>query len=354
MKKHSKLFTRQVLAWYSRFGRHDLPWQLDINPYRVWVSEIMLQQTRVNTVIPFFNTFMQHFPDVASLARANIDEVLHLWTGLGYYARARNLHAASRIIMDRYAGRFPETLEAAMELPGIGRSTAGAILAIARQQRYPILDGNVKRVLARFHGIRGWPGLADVSRKLWELADEYTPPVSVAEYTQAIMDLGATVCIRKQPLCGQCPVEKQCVANQNNLQAEIPAPRPARKLPVHSTVFAIVENQQGKILLQQRPATGIWGGLWSFPECEPEKDLENWIRTNLGYALQSVEYKPSFRHTFSHFHLDITPVHIRVDAHTGQEVRDSGHEYWYAATDKRPVGLAAPVRQLLEQVTNPV
>ena len=349
MKTHNKQFTAGVLDWYYRHGRHDLPWQQDISCYRVWVSEVMLQQTRVNTVIPFFKTFLQHFPDIPSLARAEIDEVLYEWTGLGYYARARNLHTAAGIIMERHAGRFPGTLEAAMQLPGIGRSTAGAILAIARKQRHPILDGNVKRVLTRLHGIRDWPGQTDVTRKLWDLANQYTPSESVAEYTQAIMDLGASVCVRTQPLCNQCPVAHDCFANQHKVQMEIPAPRPARKLPVRNTIFAIVENSRGRILLQQRPAKGIWGGLWSFPECDPDWNLEHWLHSSLGFLPQSIEYKPHLRHTFTHFHLDITPVHIKVKEEAAQ-YRESRHEYWYATGDQRPIGLAAPVKRLLEQV----
>jgi A/G-specific adenine glycosylase len=252
MTVESKNFTQQVVRWFQKHGRQDLPWQLDPIPYRVWVSEIMLQQTRVNTVIPYFIRFTKRFPDIGTLAAADLDEVLHCWTGLGYYARGRNLHCTAKIIAHEYDGRFPTDFDTLVSLPGIGRSTAGAILALACDERHPILDGNVKRVLTRFHAVSGWPGTTEVERQLWILAERYTPYDNVAQYTQAIMDLGAMICIRRNPHCDKCPVSKECIARIQANQHKFPTPKPRKTLPVRKTVFAILENDQGEILLEQR------------------------------------------------------------------------------------------------------
>ncbi len=268
-------FSAALLDWYDHHGRRDLPWQSEPTPYRVWVSEIMLQQTQVSTVIPYYRRFMQSFPDVAALAAAGQDQVLHHWSGLGYYARARHLHAAAQRVVQS-GGAFPDTLEAVMALPGVGRSTAGAILALACAQRHPILDGNVKRVLARFHAVDGWPGQATVQKRLWQLAEMYTPHARVAHYTQAIMDLGATLCTRGRPDCGQCPVRSGCAAHGSSRQADYPAPRPARILPVRTVTMLLLGNQASELLLERRPPTGIWGGLWSFPELAADTDIGGW------------------------------------------------------------------------------
>lgn len=342
-------FSSRLLAWHARFGRHDLPWQQDVTPYRVLISEIMLQQTQVNTVIPYFNTFMQRFPDMHALARAGIDEVLHCWTGLGYYARARNLHRAAQSIVANYHGEVPAELEQLMSLPGIGRSTAGAILALAHRQRHPILDGNVKRVLARFHVVAGWPGQADVERSLWSHAETHTPATRVAEYTQAIMDLGATVCTRRQPRCGMCPVNATCMARIASRQHDFPQPRPGKVLPVRTTVFAILQNEAGEVLLEQRPPAGIWGGLWAFPECVPGDDIAEWICARFGCSINALEYQPTRRHTFSHFHLDIMPVHAAVQSDNAT-LHDRVHYRWYAPASNQRLGMAAPVKKLLEGI----
>lgn len=342
-------FSDMLLEWHMRYGRHDLPWQLDVTPYRVWVSEIMLQQTQVNTVIPYFNTFMQHFPDIHALARADMDTVLHFWTGLGYYARARNLRRAAQDIVANYQGEVPDEIEQLMSLPGIGRTTAGAILALSHGQRHPILDGNVKRVLARFHAVAGWPGQPEVERHLWSLAETHTPVTRAAEYTQAIMDLGATVCTRRQPCCESCPVGESCMARITSRQHDFPQSRPGKILPVRKTVFAILQNEAGEVLLEQRPPAGVWGGLWAFPECTPGSDIAGWIRNRFGCSINALECQPVRRHTFSHFHLDILPVHALVLA-DNEMVRDAGHYCWYGPGSNQRLGMAAPVKKLIGEI----
>lgn len=342
-------FARQLLRWSAQHGRHDLPWQRYMTPYRIWVSEIMLQQTQVKTVIPYYDRFITRFPDVKSLAAAELDEVLHLWTGLGYYARARNLHRAAQQIMEQYGGKLPGDIDRLMALPGIGRSTAGAILALADGQRYPILDGNVKRVLTRYHAIPGWPGTAKVERHLWQLAEAYTPQENVARYTQAIMDLGATICLRRNPLCDQCPLGAGCQARQRSVQHIFPQSKPGKTLPVRTTVFAILQNHRGEVLLEHRQPAGIWGGLWVFPECAPNDDIQSWIETRLGYAVNTLEYGSRIRHTFSHFHLDIIPVHAKITVNK-HHVNDADRYCWYTPAGGRPLGMATPVKRLLNEV----
>jgi A/G-specific adenine glycosylase len=342
-------FSAAVLDWYECSGRRELPWQIEPTPYRVWVSEIMLQQTQVSTVIPYYQRFMARFPEVAALAAAEQDQVLHYWSGLGYYARARHLHAAAQQVVARYGGVFPDTLEAVMALPGVGRSTAGAILALACAQRHPILDGNVKRVLARFHAVDGWPGQAVVQKRLWEFAEAYTPQARVAHYTQAIMDLGATVCTRRRPDCRRCPVRPGCAAHRAGRQADFPAPRPARALPVRAVTLLLLGNQARELLLERRPAAGIWGGLWSFPELDADTDIDRWCEDRLGLVVEHAEGWPVVRHSFSHFHLDITPVLARVAAAPPGRVMDDGRRVWYNPWQADERGLAAPVGKLIEQ-----
>jgi len=344
-------FSERVLAWFERHGRTDLPWQLQPTPYRVWVSEIMLQQTQVGTVIPYYQRFMERFPDVAALAQADHDQVLHYWSGLGYYARARHLHAAAKVIVAEFDGRFPEVFDAVLALPGIGRSTAGAILALAGGQRYPILDGNVKRVLARYHAVEGWPGQGSVQHRLWELAEYHTPGSRVAAYTQAMMDLGATVCTRSRPRCDACPVTAGCAARAADRQSDYPAPRPRKILPLRTIVMLLVCNGRREVLLEQRPPAGIWGGLWSFPELQPGEDVSGWCRATLGISVRHVEDWPVVRHTFSHFHLDITPVVVQAGGRQDR-VMEGNNRLWYNmdATDER--GLAAPVGKLLQRLSN--
>lgn len=347
-------FAQSVLDWFDDHGRHDLPWQQDVTPYRVWVSEIMLQQTRVSTVIPYFQRFMQDFPDVESLASAQADHVLHLWTGLGYYARARNLHRAAGIIQQEHGGEFPASLDALTSLPGIGRSTAGAILSLGMGQWAAILDGNVKRVLARRFAVEGWPGRTAVARELWTLSEALTPKTRAADYNQAMMDLGATLCTRSSPDCERCPLQNDCLARQQDRIDEFPGRKPARTLPERQTMMLIFLNQHGEVLLEKRPSKGIWGGLWSFPECPDEQQVVNHSqqllagRPDIAAAVATPEYDAPIRHTFSHFRLHITPVLLRVESTPA--VMEDADRLWYPLDRSIAVGLAAPVRSLLHRV----
>jgi A/G-specific adenine glycosylase len=342
--KHT--FSQRLLQWFDQHGRKDLPWQRDTSPYRVWVSEIMLQQTQVRTVIPYYERFMARFPDIRALAAAPVDEVLHLWTGLGYYARARNLHRAAQQVCELHGGEFPASVDALETLPGIGRSTAGAIASIAFRQWAPILDGNVKRVLARHQAVAGWPGETAVHRELWRLAEEYTPPTRIADYTQAIMDLGATLCSRSRPRCGECPLRADCSARAQNRQGEFPGKKPRKIMPVRDTVFLILRDAAGDVLLQRRPPSGIWGGLWCFPELTKATDAGNWCLDLFGREPATIAAGTPFRHTFSHYHLDIQPLQARLDA-IPATVMAASDQLWYNVAQPQQIGLAAPVARLL-------
>ena len=341
-------FAHALLRWFDQHGRHDLPWQHPRTPYRVWISEIMLQQTQVATVIPYFQRFMQRFPDIGSLAQAPEDAVMQHWSGLGYYARARNLHRAAQQIVASHGGVFPENLEALLALPGIGRSTAAAILAQACGQRHAILDGNVKRVLTRLYAIEGWPGQKAVENRLWHLSEALTPDTRLADYTQAIMDFGATLCRRSQPRCGDCPVADDCLAYQQGEPQRYPTPKPRKTLPVKSTRMLLLCDEQNRILLLKRPPSGIWGSLWSLPECEHDTDIAGFCREQLGIAVKTLKTGPVLRHTFSHFHLDITPIssHARP---LDERIMASDERVWYNSRQPDSRGLPAPVKRLLEQ-----
>jgi len=343
-------FAARALAWFDAHGRKDLPWQRDVTPYRVWVSEIMLQQTQVQTVVPYFERFVARFPDVVALADAPLDEVLHFWSGLGYYARARNLHRAARAIRDRYGGRLPVDVAAVAALPGVGRSTAGAVLSLALGQRHAILDGNVKRVLARHFAVDGWPGQAAVARRLWELAEALTPATRVANYNQAMMDLGATVCTRARPRCSSCPLASTCLAHRQADPSAYPGRKPSRTLPVRSARLLIVRDPAGRVLLERRPPTGIWGGLWSLPQIGLDADPLAWCGApQLGEGAQVVAHWPARRHTFSHFHLDMHPVEIRLER-PGWRALDGDTTVWYKPDDPDARGLAAPIKKLLAEL----
>jgi A/G-specific adenine glycosylase len=339
-------FPQALMQWFAGHGRTDLPWQQDPTPYRVWVSEIMLQQTQVATVVPYYQRFMQSFPDIAALADAPQDAVLHHWSGLGYYARARNLHRAAAIVRDRFDGRFPEAFEQVVALPGIGRSTAGAILSLALGQRHAILDGNVKRVLARYFAIEGWPGKQPVAKILWQLADDNTPPGSAGQYNQAMMDLGATVCTRSRPGCSACPLADGCQALAGNRLTELPGRKPKKIRPLRQT-YMLIARCGGELFLERRPPSGIWGGLWSFPELSASEQAADWCQTHLASAPLSIEELDTLRHSFSHFELDISPILVRVHA-ASSTVADDGAGHWYRMDDPSPLGLAAPVQKLMK------
>ncbi len=345
-------FAQRLLTWHDQHGRKDLPWQQDITPYRVWLSEIMLQQTQVATVIDYFNRFVKRFPTVRDLARADLDQVLHLWTGLGYYARARNLHKAAVTVVATYDGHFPESQDELEALPGIGRSTAAAIRAIAMQQHATILDGNVKRVLARYHAQAGYPGVTAVAKRLWRYAESHTPEQRTNTYTQAIMDLGATICLRSKPACKRCPVSAGCEAYRDRTTDIYPARKPKKEKPIREARFFVVTQHSGATLLEQKPSDGIWGGLWTPPERPITLRPESFILT-LGYSpeqIESTRIAPRFRHTFSHFFLDIEPVYIKTTGYPAL-VREVSEQRWvfpeHLSSGNERIGLSAPAVKLL-------
>ena len=300
-----------MLRWYQVHGRKDLPWKRSGDPYHVWLSEIMLQQTQVSTVVPYFERFIARFPTIGALGRADVNAVLHQWSGLGYYARARNLQLAARVLVHEHGGRIPRDFEAVARLPGVGRSTAGAILALAYGERHPILDGNVKRVLARYYAIEEPLQGGAVERRLWQLAEQHTPRARVTDYTQAIMDLGATVCRRPLPECARCPLRLTCAAYARGEPEVYPRPAPRKPLPKRSVRMLMIRDSRDRVLLKRRPPAGIWGGLWGLPECG-ERDVRAWCRDHLGFDIQPEKRWPTLRHTFSHFHLDIQPIPARL------------------------------------------
>ena len=342
----SDAFASALLDWFARHGRKDLPWQQARTPYRVWLSEIMLQQTQVRTVIPYFERFVGALPTLPELAAAAEDRVLALWSGLGYYSRARNLHRAARICVEQHHGDLPRHIDALSALPGIGRSTAAAILAQAFGERHAILDGNVRRVLARWHGVRGWPGSAAAQRILWRHAEAHTPHERVADYTQAIMDLGATLCTRSRPQCARCPVAPGCVALREGLTGELPAPKPKRAMPTRATTMLIVRDAQGRILLERRPPSGIWARLWSVPEIDDASAARSRLLDRYAVHAAHGATLERFVHTFSHYHLDVTPVLFSGVA-DGNRVADTDDQRWYSTTELDTLGLPAPVRKLL-------
>jgi len=350
----STTFADTVITWHRQHGRHDLPWQ-QRDAYCIWVSEIMLQQTQVSTVIPYYHNFMARFPNVITLADAPQDDVLAQWSGLGYYARARNLHAAAKIIRDEHAGVFPTIFEQVNALPGIGRSTAGAILSLAHQQRHAILDGNVKRVLARYHAVAGWPGKTAVAEQLWQKAEQHTPDEQCNLYTQAMMDLGATLCTRSKPNCTHCPIASGCKAFAQNAQADFPGKKPRKTLPTRQATLLIIRNPAGEILLEQRPPSGIWGSLWSLPEIPADcvgncADMADWSANTLGIAIEQLDELPAFEHIFSHFRLHIQPLNA-VQSRQAQvsvtKIMDAPARLWYNTQQLRALGLPAPIRKLL-------
>ncbi|TSJ54884.1 A/G-specific adenine glycosylase [Atlantibacter subterranea] len=339
-------FSRQVLDWYDKYGRKTLPWQIEKTPYKVWLSEVMLQQTQVATVIPYFTRFMARFPGVTDLANAPLDEVLHLWTGLGYYARARNLHKAAKMVAEQYGGIFPQTFDDVAALPGVGRSTAGAILSLSLGQHFPILDGNVKRVLARCYAVEGWPGKKEVEKKLWSLSEAVTPAKGVERFNQAMMDLGAMVCTRSRPKCEICPLQLGCVAYATQSWARYPGKKPKQVLPEKVGYFLLMQ-QDNTVRLTQRPPVGLWGGLFCFPQFDSEQSLREWLAKR-NIKADTLTQLNAFRHTFSHFHLDIIPMWLSVSSQASCVEEESA--LWYNLAQPPSVGLAAPVERLLQQL----
>lgn len=345
-KTASFSFSNTLLRWFDEHGRKNLPWQHPIEPYRVWLSEVMLQQTQVETVIPYFQRFLKKFPTVKALAKAPVDDVLHLWTGLGYYARARNLHKCAQRVVAEHKSKFPSNVEQLIDLPGIGKSTACAIASIAFGKSTAILDGNVKRVLARFHAVEGWPGKPKVEKLLWQHADVHMPEKRCADYTQAIMDLGATLCTRSSPDCHNCPMQEHCAAYQgDNNVTDYPGKKPRKATPEKSTVMLIVRDKNDKILLEQRPPQGIWGGLWSFIEFE---NIDHALShcAQLGKVSEHESWS-EITHVFSHYKLKITPLLVTLNRK--HSVAEDGKQ-WVTLKESLNCGLAAPVKRLIQSV----
>jgi A/G-specific adenine glycosylase len=350
MSSASEQFAPRLLKWFRVHGRHSLPWQLDPTPYRVWVSEVMLQQTQVATVIPYYARFMTRFPSIDALAAAPLDEVLHLWTGLGYYARARNLQACAKTLVAQHGGVFPNKLEEVMALPGIGRSTAGAILALSGGQRHPILDGNAKRVLARVFGIAGDPSSTAVLAALWQKAEACTPHREVSAYTQGIMDLGATVCTRTRPACTLCPMNTGCVAALEGRQAELPGRKLKRNRPSREATLLIAQigsNGSTAVLLERRPLSGLWGGLWSPPQFANESEALKWCAQVFGESSESQALAP-IDHAFTHFDLRLKPLLVR--GRQNSEVLDGSDRLWYQLDSPPQVGLPQSILRLFEHL----
>ena len=345
-------FAERLLAWFDVHGRHDLPWQHPRTPYRVWLSEIMLQQTQVRVVVPYFERFVAALPSVAALAAAPLDEVLALWSGLGYYARARNLHAAARICADLHGGELPRDHAALVALPGIGRSTASAILAQAWGDRHAILDGNVKRVLARHHGVDGWPGQAAVEKQLWRIAEGHLPRERLADYTQAQMDLGATLCTRHAPACGDCPLRASCVARAQARTAELPAPRPGKPLPTREAILLLLLDGDGRVLLQRRPPTGVWAQLWSLPEAADAAAAATWFGERFGTGFEAGEALEPIPHVFSHYRFVMHPRRWHGVAALPR-VGDGTDLRWEPPAALAGLGMPAPVRRLLDTRAGP-
>ena len=352
----SASFSQRLLRWFDHHGRHDLPWQSPRTPYRVWLAEVMLQQTQVAAVIPYFQRFVARFPELADLAAAPADDVLQHWAGLGYYARARNLQRAAQLIVSQHGGEFPRDIEALTALPGIGRSTAGAILAQAYGQRHAILDGNVKRVLARHGAIAGWPGEPRVSKQLWALSESLLPRQRLTDYTQAIMDLGATLCTARKPACTRCPVSADCRAFQSGRVGEFPASRPKRERPLRHARLLLVENAAGEILFERRPPVGIWGGLWCLPMLESgaggDEEASAWLQQHHGLRARTVAALPVISHGFTHFELELSPLRLRAEP-AGNALSERAELRWInIAADALP-GLPAPVSKLLRMLSAP-
>jgi A/G-specific adenine glycosylase len=340
-------FATRVITWQKRHGRHDLPWQNTRDPYRIWLSEIMLQQTQVATVIPYYARFLEKFPTLRGLAKASEDEVLALWSGLGYYSRGRNLLRAAQIVGEKFSGEFPKVFENILALPGVGQSTAAAISAFVFSERRAILDGNVKRVFARHFGIAGFPGEKKVEGKLWDVANEALPKNNIEAYTQGLMDLGATVCVRTRPLCLACPVEDSCIAKRDGRIHELPAPRPKKMIPEKSTTMLIIAHE-GEVLLEKRPPTGVWAGMWCFPEVQNGGSAREACRERYGLDTNVPKPWDVLEHGFTHFKLSITPQPIEVKKKMSHAAEPG--VMWLSIGDALTAAIPKPVRTLLTKL----
>ena len=346
-------FSQRIIQWQQKYGRKTLPWQQDKSLYKTWVSEVMLQQTQVATVIPYFKKFMRSFLTITYLANAPLDEVLHHWTGLGYYARARNLHKAAQFIRDNYQGEFPQKFQQVVDLPGIGRSTAGAILSLTLDKHFAILDGNVKRVLTRHQAIEGWTGEKRIENRLWELAESVTPGKQTDIFNQAMMDMGAMQCTRSKPKCLECPISSDCSAFASDTVRDYPTPKAKKKIPIkHAFMLVLSQKDQNNQLIQlkQRPPVGIWGGLWCFPEFESLALCHESLRTD-GIENYQQTLLPTFRHTFSHFHFEISAVLIEVNQIEYRQVMEERGALWYNLLQPHKIGLAAATKKILAAVS---
>ncbi|HYN53911.1 MAG TPA: A/G-specific adenine glycosylase [Methylotenera sp.] len=342
-------FATRLITWQKQFGRHDLPWQNTSDPYAIWVSEIMLQQTQVTAVIGYYSKFMRRFPDIATLAAATQDEVLQQWSGLGYYSRARNLHNAAQTIMDEHDGKFPQDFDTIQTLAGIGRSTAAAIASFSFNQVQTILDGNVKRVLARHFLVEGWPSSPKVEKQLWTLAEDLLPKHDMVAYTQGLMDLGATLCTRSKPKCGVCPLNNSCEAYQQNRVSELPTPKPRKAIPEkHTTMLILLHGKE--VMLEKRPPSGIWGGLWSFPEVETDYNTEAAVLSRFAIHAEADEPLATLSHAFTHFklHIQPQPLHVvKLNSKTGE-----AGQIWLSIEDAVGAAIPTPVRKILQLLQN--
>ncbi len=346
-----KRYAAALLAWFDISGRHDLPWQHPRTPYRVWLSEIMLQQTQVRVVIPYFERFITALPDLRALAAAPQDDVMALWSGLGYYARARNLHAAAKRCVELHDGELPRDIEALIALPGIGRSTAAAILSQAWGDPHAILDGNVKRVLARVFGIAGWPGTPANEKTLWAIAESLLPAERLADYTQAQMDFGATLCTRHDPACVLCPLQHDCVALRDGRVAELPTPKPGKPLPERTAVMLLIRDSHNRVLLQRRPPTGIWASLWSLPEAADHDQARAWFDRHIDSDYGDGAVLERIQHSFTHYRLLIQPLAWR-DVALRTRIHDNDALRWVAGDTLVSLGIPAPVRSLLQTTSS--
>jgi A/G-specific adenine glycosylase len=343
----------RILAWSDRYGRKNLPWQINKTPYKTWLSEVMLQQTQVATVIPYFNRFMTAFPDIQTLAAAPLDSVLHLWAGLGYYSRARNLHATAKRIVDEYHGMFPQAVQTLHTLPGIGRSTAGAIASLAFNQKAVILDGNVRRLLIRFIGIQAAIN-SHLEKQLWQHAEALLPNERFADYSQSVMDLGATICTPKNPQCDRCPLALDCKAYHLKIAEQLPIRKPKAALPLYQKRMLIFQFQNF-VLVHKRPEKGIWGGLWSLPEMAIDEPLETNLpltAKGLGLRALKIDKLANFRHTFTHFYLDIHPIWIKVAKKSTKAIAPH-QQIWYNLKQNKPIGFPKPIHKILEAINDP-